>query len=190
MDMQRETRERYSPAQVAALLGLSQKDAFRVIDEIPAEDRSKEKPRSLTREQLLFLVSLLEARRDVRLPEETKRTLYEDVVRRGRRRKEKVRVGIWSLDLRGPRRELTTRLARYRRARKVVSQRKDIRGGEPVIRGTRISVYQLADMLEAGATKEEILAGYPTLDREKLDLALLYARAHPRRGRPPKHPWH
>ena len=190
MDMQRETRERYSPAQVAALLGLSQKDAFRVIDEIPAEDRSKEKPRSLTREQLLFLVSLLEARRDVRLPEETKRTLYEDVVHRGTRHKEKVRVGIWSLDLRGPRRELTTRLARYRRARKVVSQRKDIRGGEPVIRGTRIAVYQLADMLEAGATKEEILEGYPTLNREKLDLALLYARAHPRRGRPPKHPWH
>ncbi len=36
---------------------------------------------------------------------------------------------------------------------------------------------------------EEILSGYPTLSREQLDLACIYAGAYPRRGRPPKHPW-
>jgi len=45
----------------------------------------------------------------------------------------------------------------------------------------------------AGASEkeiEEILAGYPTLKREHLEIAQFYAAAHPRRGRPPKHPWH
>ncbi len=66
----------------------------------------------------------------------------------------------------------------------------EILGGEPVIRGTRIPVHLVGDILEQGANEEEILSGYPTLKRENLELAHIYVRAYPRRGRPPKHPWH
>jgi uncharacterized protein (DUF433 family) len=61
-----------------------------------------------------------------------------------------------------------------------------------VIRGTRIGVYEIA-AITAGASEkeiEEIRSGYPTLRREHIELARIYAAAHPRRGRPPKHPWH
>jgi uncharacterized protein (DUF433 family) len=66
----------------------------------------------------------------------------------------------------------------------------EIRGGEPCIKGTRIGVYEIADMLDQGASEAEILEGYPSLKRYQLELAKTYAQAYPRRGRPPSHPWH
>jgi hypothetical protein len=47
----------------------------------------------------------------------------------------------------------------------------------------------VADMLAQGATAEEILEGYPTLNKEKIAVAPLYKRAFPRRGRPSRRPW-
>jgi hypothetical protein len=44
-------------------------------------------------------------------------------------------------------------------------------------------------MLAQGATVEEIVAGYPTLSKEKIAIAPLYMRAFPRRGRPGRRPW-
>lgn len=66
----------------------------------------------------------------------------------------------------------------------------EIRSGEPVVRGTRIPVYLLQDLKRQGATDEELLADYPSLDERSLASALLYADTHPRRGRPRKGPWH
>jgi len=36
---------------------------------------------------------------------------------------------------------------------------------------------------------EEILEGYPTLNRQRIVIAPLYMRAFPRRGRPSRRPW-
>lgn len=47
----------------------------------------------------------------------------------------------------------------------------------------------VADMLAQGATVEEILEGYPTLNKEKIAIAPLHMRAFPRRGRPNRRPW-
>jgi uncharacterized protein (DUF433 family) len=65
----------------------------------------------------------------------------------------------------------------------------EIRGGKPCVSGTRIGVYEVAKMLEQGAPEEEILEGYPSLKREHLELAKIFAQAYPRKGRPPRHPW-
>ena len=46
-----------------------------------------------------------------------------------------------------------------------------------------------ADMLSQGAKPQEILDGYPSLNREKVELAPLYVQAFPRRGRPACRPW-
>jgi hypothetical protein len=62
-------------------------------------------------------------------------------------------------------------------------------GGTPVYRGTRIPVELVADMLSQGASPEELLEGYPALDRERIELAPLYVHAFPRRGRPVSRPW-
>jgi uncharacterized protein (DUF433 family) len=66
----------------------------------------------------------------------------------------------------------------------------DIRGGEPVVRGTRVPVYRLADLAAQGLAEDEVLEDHPAVSREALRAALTYARAHPRRGRPKRGPWH
>ena len=46
-------------------------------------------------------------------------------------------------------------------------------GGRPCIRGKRIRVTDVLELLSAGATFEEILEDYPSLEREDLDAALV-----------------
>jgi uncharacterized protein (DUF433 family) len=76
------------------------------------------------------------------------------------------------------------RLGRLVRARMLVDSSPEILGGTPVIRGTRISVYDVAASKAAGITPERILAAYPGLDAEKVELAAIFAQAYPARGRP------
>ncbi|HEY5565916.1 MAG TPA: DUF433 domain-containing protein [Gammaproteobacteria bacterium] len=48
-------------------------------------------------------------------------------------------------------------------------------GGRPCIRGMRIRVTDILDMLSAGATRREILADYPYLEDDDIRAALEYA---------------
>ncbi len=48
-------------------------------------------------------------------------------------------------------------------------------GGRPCIRGLRIRVKDVLDMLAGGATREEILADYPYLEDLDITAALEYA---------------
>ena len=47
--------------------------------------------------------------------------------------------------------------------------------GKPVIRGMRISVETILDLLAKGATQQEILEDFPELVADDLRAALLYA---------------
>ena len=49
------------------------------------------------------------------------------------------------------------------------------RSGQPCIRGFRITVWDVLDMLASGMSEDEILADYPYL--EKADFAAVYAYA-------------
>jgi uncharacterized protein (DUF433 family) len=64
----------------------------------------------------------------------------------------------------------------------------DIKGGEPVIRGTRIGVRGIAQRMDEGDTIEVLTEDYPRVPTEALQTAYTYAMAHPRRGRPAR-PW-
>jgi uncharacterized protein (DUF433 family) len=48
-------------------------------------------------------------------------------------------------------------------------------GGRPCIRGMRIRVRDILDMLAGGATKTEIFESYPYLQREDIRASLEYA---------------
>jgi len=85
--------------------------------------------------------------------------------------------------------ELDLDLRKLERAENMIVSDPEIMRGTPVYRGTRIPVELVADMLIQGAKPEEILDGYPALDREKVNLAPLYVQAFPRRGRPASRPW-
>jgi uncharacterized protein (DUF433 family) len=47
----------------------------------------------------------------------------------------------------------------------------EVCGGRPCIRGLRIRVKDILDMLAGGATRQEILADYPYLDDEDITAA-------------------
>lgn len=65
-----------------------------------------------------------------------------------------------------------------------VTKNAEIRGGEPVVKGTRVPVYELAALEKGGASEAELLEAFPSVPREALGSALMWARINPRRGRP------
>ena len=48
-------------------------------------------------------------------------------------------------------------------------------GGRPCIRGMRIRVSDILELLAAGESREQILADYPYLEAEDITATLLYA---------------
>jgi uncharacterized protein (DUF433 family) len=50
-------------------------------------------------------------------------------------------------------------------------------GGRPCIRGMRMRVKDVLDMLAGGATEAAILESYPYLEREDIQASLEYAAA-------------
>jgi uncharacterized protein (DUF433 family) len=77
-----------------------------------------------------------------------------------------------------------TRGTRLAAARARVIEDPAILSGTAVVKGTRVPVQDLAASVATGLPRDRILAAYPDLDGETLDLAVLYAEAHPARGRP------
>jgi len=51
-------------------------------------------------------------------------------------------------------------------------------GGKPIIRGRRLAVEHVLEMLAAGDSIETILEGYPWLERDDILACLEYARRH------------
>jgi uncharacterized protein (DUF433 family) len=64
----------------------------------------------------------------------------------------------------------------------------ETKGGEPVIRGTRLTTRAVTARLERGDTMAELAEDYPYIPREALEAAAIYGRTHPRQGRPPRPP--
>jgi len=51
----------------------------------------------------------------------------------------------------------------------------EILAGKPVVRGTRLSVEFVLELLAAGQSESEVLANYPGLSREDILACLPYA---------------
>ena len=49
--------------------------------------------------------------------------------------------------------------------------------GKPIVKGTRIAVELVVDLLAHGCSEEEIVADYPQLTREDIRACLAYASA-------------
>ncbi|MCF8005448.1 MAG: DUF433 domain-containing protein [Chromatiaceae bacterium] len=53
----------------------------------------------------------------------------------------------------------------------------EVCGGRPCIRGLRVRVKDILDMLAGGASRDEILGDYPYLEGADITAALKYAAA-------------
>jgi len=177
----------YTPAEAAAVSGLALKAVNNVIDKRilevarPPAGGKRAVRRYLTRNHLLCL--RLEHGLAGRLPLDRRQGLFREVAARPEAKLLKA-DNLLFVDVGAARREVSARVRDLEEAERLIHADKETLGGEPVFIGTRIPAYAIAAMLDAGADMDEVLSGYPKLDRHKLELARLWATAHPRRGRP------
>ncbi len=76
------------------------------------------------------------------------------------------------------------RLHQLMKAREMVIEDPEILSGTPVIKGTRVPVYDIAAAVDSGTPTDRILKSYPNLKNWQVELASVYAKAVPPRGRP------
>jgi uncharacterized protein (DUF433 family) len=203
----RETLDEITPIEAAWLTELTPKTINATIDRGELSVATRESGSSAKRKRRLAPADIvyLALRKELSelLSQRAKAELYEQLVQM-----EWSDVGCWrdSSDVRGDLaialaggivrielkntcRRLATRWAALCDAAQLVVSDPEIRGGEPVVRDTRIPVYLIADLVQQGASLKEILEDYPSLDAAMVRSALAYAQTRPRRGRPRKAPW-
>ena len=96
-----------------------------------------------------------------------------------------------SVDVRTMKGEVRKGLSMLTKARDGVECDKAVLSGIPCIKGTRIPVHDIADMLANGDSAGAIREAFPRLSQAQIELAAFFARAYPRRGRPRRKPfWH
>ncbi len=182
----------YTPAQAAAVTGLPLPAVHKAIEYRLVRPRVVREGRSLYRmlskPQVLYLQ--LEANGLRCLPLAKRRQIARAIEEAPGADTVVVSPGgALVVEIKTARKEMEGALRRLVQAERMVVSDPEIMKGTPVYRGTRIPVYAVADMLAQGATVEEVVDGYPALTRENVELAPVYAKAFPRRGRPPARPW-
>ena len=55
----------------------------------------------------------------------------------------------------------------------------NIMGGKPTIKGTRLSVEFIMELVESGGTKQRIVERYPRLTIDDVEQAISYAASNP-----------
>jgi uncharacterized protein (DUF433 family) len=182
----------YTPAQASAIANLPLPAVHKLIERRLIRPRRRRTGRSiqrmLSREQVLYL--RLEAEGVRLLPIAARRAIAKKIEASPEIDFVVLTEGsALVLQVKSVRLEVDQDLKKLERAKNMIASEPEIMRGTPVYCGTRIPVELIADMLSQGATPEEILEGYPALDREKVELAPLYVQAFPRRGRPLPRPW-
>jgi uncharacterized protein (DUF433 family) len=95
-----------------------------------------------------------------------------------------IRQEFLSVDLAPFLRGVRLRLAQLDAALALVVEDPEILSGTPVIRGTRVPVYDIAVLAASGEPVDRILEDFPGITAEAVELAALYAEANPLQGRP------
>jgi uncharacterized protein (DUF433 family) len=188
-----EISELLTPTEAAVVSRVSVRDVHRVIDEsiLPEDLLSADDgrhvvaagcslinfyfstARRLTSEERLWTIGVVGAR--LRGATSASKLMKEDWT---------FRDEFLAIDFKPFLHQTCERLRRLGEARALVVRSPDILSGTPVIRGTRVPVYDVAASVSAGIPMGRILAAYPSLDADKVELAALYGDANPPRGRP------
>jgi len=97
----------------------------------------------------------------------------------------------WEIDMSYVRIDVSTfiaeSLARARqldKAESLVSSDPEVMSGAPVFAGTRVPIDTVLGSLDAGIEMSRLRRSYPFLTPEYIDAARIYAKVHPKRGRP------
>jgi uncharacterized protein (DUF433 family) len=183
--------ELFSPAEIGAVTGVPVKAVYKLIEQrLPAGFviRRHQRP-LLTRWGALCVVIDREMPREV--PVAVRRQVYAQIKGAQPSRAVKCKHGIlhYVLDVKTAADRMDADLAKYRKAMKLIVEDPGIQAGAATFKGTRILVHQIADLISQGAGEAELREDYPRLTRGMIAAARIYAKSHPRRGRPRKPHW-
>ncbi len=185
------TAETYSPAEISAVTGASVRAVYKAMGERLPRGLSVQRDHQhyLTRWGAVCFVIDREMPKDV--PVAVRRQLYTTILQRQSSARVQHDRGILSyvVDVKAVADRVDGDLARYRDAMDLIVEDETIQGGAATFRGTRILVHYIADLLAQGADEAELREDYPRLTPAMLAAASVYARAHPRRGRPKAPAW-
>lgn len=172
----------YTPAEAAAISEIAVKSVHNAIDKRIIGAHFGRAGRELSDQDLLRLKlwyalgSILSAERRKRLFDTIDQNPDADTVRAD---------DYLIVDVARAREQLVARAEALREAEQKIEAVKG-GGGEPVFKGTRVPVRMIAAMKQQGASSEEIIEGYPSVTARMVELAEIWAAAHPARGRPKK----
>ncbi len=168
--------------EAASVTGVPLRQVHRIIDAglLGAAVKRSRNARLLARRALVGL-KLAHETADVLTPA-SRREVVAALIRHPRQ--VVVRADMIAVDTKPAAKAVRAGLDQLVRARRLVTSARDVLGGAPVFKGTRIPVLDIADMLANGDSPAQIIRAYPQLDAEKLKLAAVYSQAYPRRGRP------
>ena len=183
--------ETYSPAEISAVTGASVRAVYKAMGKRlpPGLSVQHDRQHYLTRWGAVCFVIDREMPKDV--PVAVRRQLYTTILEHQSSARVQHDCGILSyvVDVKAVADRVDGDLTRYRNAMELIVEDESIQGGAAVFRGTRIPVHQIADLLAQGADEAELHDDYPRLTPAMLAAAPVYARAHPRRGRPKAPAW-
>lgn len=183
--------ETYSEAKMASAVSLTLNEAGYVVGQSSTainravdrgvikaklQRRGKARLRKLGSAELRFLAIAGEVEKD---PPAARRKVYE-AIRRLPPDAHRLEFGVMEFKLADVDRRIAERLRRLAEVKALVDVRPE---AEPVLRGTNVSVYEVA-ALRRGQTAAEILEDYPGLTAEQVDAAVEYAKVYPKTGRP------
>jgi uncharacterized protein (DUF433 family) len=170
--------------ETAELSGVSVSAVNKALEQRIAKPRRSQGRTLLAAEEAaaLALISQIPVRLSVKL----KRELRDWIVNRSPRPAEELELSpALRIAMTDYASEVAERAAEYARLRdKYVEVDPRKLGGTPVIRGTRVPVRALAHFVEGGESREVLKEDYPHVPEEAYEVAVVWARGNPRRGRP------
>jgi uncharacterized protein (DUF433 family) len=175
----------YTSTEAATLSGVAVKAVHNAIDKrivaVQSRPSGKRTRRSLSAQDVLRLKLWYEV--GAVLSQERRQRLFDEIEERPSAKRVKADALV-IVDVEEARKQIARRVRDLDAAEAAVTRSSAVMGGEPVFKSTRIPVRLVAAMLDQGASEAEILDGYPKLAARHLELARIWAAAHPRRGRP------
>ncbi len=191
MPTHRQTEETFTTAEVAVILTMADAQASitrRAVEGVIVKEffpssavKRRDRQRTLTATGLMIMATEFTLRRELPVAALRKR-IYQTMLRQHAAQGRIAAGDTITVNVEAPLARASEALNRYRRLMELVEVNPEIQHGEPVLRGTRVTVYTIAALAEAGTPIDEILRHYPSLSARQIEAARLYASAHPRRN--------
>lgn len=180
----------WTPSEAAAVAGVPIKAVYKAVAErLPRTSLVRRSGKTLLTPAAVVCVRLdYELPKDV--PIRVRRFVYGKL---GEGNSGRVEYGTklfsYVVDSRPAAADVEDRMRRYREAMKMILIDPEIQGGAATFKGTRLLVHPIASLLDRHVSEEELREDYPNLTAAMIEAARIYAKAHPRRGRPRNPPW-